>query len=46
MCEISTPGYVIVMPEIVLADGTKVIPDQTVRKSTRNNEVVSHSRDD
>ena len=46
ICEISTPGYVIIMPEIVLADGTKVIPDQTVRKDTRNNEVVSHSRDD
>lgn len=44
LCEISTPGYIIIMPEIILADGTKVIPDQTVRKNTQTNEVVSHSR--
>ena len=44
LCEISTPGYIIVLPEIVLADGTKVIPDQTVRKNTNKDETVSHSR--
>ena len=44
LCEISTPGYIIVLPEIVLADGTKVIPDQTVRKNTTKDELVSHSR--
>lgn len=44
LCEISTPGYIIILPEIVLADGTKVIPDQTVRRRTSNNEIVSHSR--
>ena len=44
LCEISTPGYIIVLPEIILADGTKVIPDQTVRKNTNKDELVSHSR--
>ena len=44
LCEISTPGYIIILPEIVLADGTKVIPDQTVIENTNNDELVSHSR--
>lgn len=44
LCEISTPGYIIILPEIVLADGTKVIPDQTVIENTSNDELVSHSR--
>ena len=44
LCEISTPGYIIVLPEIVLADGTKVIPDQTVRKNTIKDEIVLHSK--
>lgn len=43
LCEISTPGYIIVLPEIVLADGTKVIPDQTVRKNTNRDDIVAHS---
>ena len=44
LCEISTPGYIVILPEIILADGTKVIPDQTVKKDTNNNELVTHSR--
>lgn len=46
VCEISTPGFIIVRPEIILADGTKVIPDQTVKRNTRKDEIVTHSRDD
>lgn len=45
LCEISTPGYIIILPEIILADGTKVIPDQTVKKDTNINEIVTHSRE-
>lgn len=44
LCEISTPGYIIILPEIILSDGTKVIPDQIVRKNTNRNDIVSHSR--
>ena len=46
VCEISTPGFIIVRPEIILADGTKVIPDQTVKRNTRKDEIVTNSRDD
>lgn len=44
LCEISTPGYIIILPEIVLSDGTKVIPDQTIRKNTNRDDIVSQSR--
>lgn len=44
LCEISTPGYIVISPEIILADGTKVIPDQTVRNNTQTDELVAHSR--
>ena len=44
LCEISTPGYIIVLPELILADGTKVIPDQTLRRNTQKDEIVTHSR--
>ena len=44
LCEISTPGYIVILPEIILADGTKVIPDQTVRNNTQTDELVAHSR--
>lgn len=44
LCEISTPGYIIVSPELILADRTKVIPDQTLRKNTKKDEIVTHSR--
>ena len=44
LCEISTPGYIIVSPELILADGTKVIPDQTLRRNTQKDEIVTHSR--
>ena len=46
VCEISTPGFIIVRPEIILADGTKVIPDQTVKRNTKKDEIVTNSRDD
>ena len=46
VCEISTPGFIIVRPAIILADGTKVIPDQTVKRNTRKDEIVTNSRDD
>ena len=42
ICEISTPGYIIILPEIVLADGTKVIPDKTVRRNTDKDEIITH----
>ena len=44
LCEISTPGYIIVFPELILADGTKVIPDQTLRRNTHKDETITHSR--
>lgn len=44
LCEISTPGYIIILPSIVLADGTKVIPDKTVSYDTNVDEIVSHNR--
>lgn len=44
LCEISIPGHIIILPEIVLADGTKVLPNQTVRRDTNRDEVVTHSR--
>lgn len=44
VCEISTPGYIIILPEIVLADGTKVIPDTIVRRSTNIDELVTYDR--
>ena len=44
VCEISTPGFIIVRPEIILADGTKVIPDQTVKRNTKKDEFVYNGR--
>lgn len=44
LCEMSTPGYIIIMPELVLADGTKVIPNQTVRRNTNRDELVTNER--
>lgn len=44
LCEISTPGYIVVLPEIILADGTKVIPDKTVARNTDKDEVIKSER--
>lgn len=44
LCEISTPGYIIILPEIILADGTKVIPDQLVGRNTKQDETITNSR--
>lgn len=40
LCEISVPGYIVITPEIILADGTKVIPNKNVRTNTTENEIV------
>ena len=44
LCEILTPGYIIVLPEIIFADGTKVIPDKTVKINTIKDEILSTER--
>ena len=41
LCEISTPGFIVVAPEIVLADGTKVIPNKTVTRDTGKDELIT-----
>lgn len=41
ICEISTPGFIVIEPEIILADGTKVIPNKIVTRNTDKDELVS-----
>lgn len=44
LCVTSTPGFIIISPYIVLADGTKVIPDKYVRRNTKEGELITSSR--
>ena len=39
LCEVSTPGFIIVKDGIVLADGTMVIPDKIVKRDTEKGEL-------
>lgn len=41
LCEISTPGYIIINPEIELAKGTMVKPDTVVSRNTEENELYT-----
>lgn len=43
MCEISTPGYIIIKSNVLINDGTLVIPNHTISKNTSKNEIIIHS---
>ena len=45
ICEISTPGYIVILPDLTLADGTKVIPNRVVGRNTVKDELITHDRE-